>query len=256
MPVLDWSSAPSDVVRCQWGWLPLKGGKEPGRPDALAERPRIMDHGRQGVRHLLSVEGVKFTTARLVAEQAVDRVFASLERTSPACRTAELRLPGAEGRGARDPEAVPAREEIVRAVRDEMAVNLTDIVFRRTALGAVPGPERATVEDAARMAGAELGWDGLRQEAEIDAVMRDVAVPGLGAGGGRVRILVLAPHPFFQARGTPLAVRTVLEFLSARGHQIDVLTFHEGEEVEISTTAGSTALPGRPGSETFGRASR
>lgn len=48
-----------------------------------------------------------------------------------------------------------------------------------------------------------------------------------------MRILVLAPHPFFQARGTPLAVKTVLEFLSARGHQIDVLTFHEGEDVDI-----------------------
>jgi glycosyltransferase involved in cell wall biosynthesis len=48
-----------------------------------------------------------------------------------------------------------------------------------------------------------------------------------------VKILVLAPHPFFQARGTPLAVKTVLEFLSARGHQVDVLTFHEGEDVSI-----------------------
>ena len=49
-----------------------------------------------------------------------------------------------------------------------------------------------------------------------------------------MRILVLAPHPFFQARGTPLAVKTVLEFLSARGHQVDVLTFHEGANVEIA----------------------
>jgi glycosyltransferase involved in cell wall biosynthesis len=49
-----------------------------------------------------------------------------------------------------------------------------------------------------------------------------------------VRVLLLAPHPFFQARGTPLAVRTVLEFLSSRGHQVDVLTFHEGEDVAIS----------------------
>jgi len=48
-----------------------------------------------------------------------------------------------------------------------------------------------------------------------------------------VRILVLAPHPFFQARGTPLAVRTVLEFLSSRGHEIDLLTLHEGENVDI-----------------------
>jgi glycosyltransferase involved in cell wall biosynthesis len=48
-----------------------------------------------------------------------------------------------------------------------------------------------------------------------------------------VRILVLAPHPFFQARGTPLAVKQVLEFLSSRGHEIDLLTFHEGENVVI-----------------------
>jgi glycosyltransferase involved in cell wall biosynthesis len=48
-----------------------------------------------------------------------------------------------------------------------------------------------------------------------------------------MRILVLAPHPFFQPRGTPLAVRTVLEFLSDRGHVVDLLTFHEGEDVNI-----------------------
>jgi glycosyltransferase involved in cell wall biosynthesis len=48
-----------------------------------------------------------------------------------------------------------------------------------------------------------------------------------------VRILLLAPQPFFQARGTPIAVRTVLEFLSARGHIVDVLTFPEGSDVEL-----------------------
>jgi glycosyltransferase involved in cell wall biosynthesis len=48
-----------------------------------------------------------------------------------------------------------------------------------------------------------------------------------------VKILLIAPHPFFQARGTPIAVRRVLEFLSARGHHVDLLTFHEGADVEI-----------------------
>jgi glycosyltransferase involved in cell wall biosynthesis len=48
-----------------------------------------------------------------------------------------------------------------------------------------------------------------------------------------VRILLIAPHPFFQARGTPIAVRKVLEFLSDRGHQVDLLTYHEGADVEI-----------------------
>jgi glycosyltransferase involved in cell wall biosynthesis len=48
-----------------------------------------------------------------------------------------------------------------------------------------------------------------------------------------VKILLIAPHPFFQARGTPIAVRRVLEFLSARGHQVDLLTYHEGADVDI-----------------------
>ena len=48
-----------------------------------------------------------------------------------------------------------------------------------------------------------------------------------------MKILLLAPHPFYQARGTPIAVKTVLEFLSARGHEVDVLTYHEGSQVDI-----------------------
>jgi glycosyltransferase involved in cell wall biosynthesis len=48
-----------------------------------------------------------------------------------------------------------------------------------------------------------------------------------------VKILMLAPHPFYQARGTPIAVKTVLEFLGARGHQVDLLTYHEGSDVDL-----------------------
>lgn len=48
-----------------------------------------------------------------------------------------------------------------------------------------------------------------------------------------MKILLLAPQPFFQARGTPIAVRLVLEFLSSRGHEVDVLTYHEGSDVDI-----------------------
>ena len=48
-----------------------------------------------------------------------------------------------------------------------------------------------------------------------------------------MKILLLAPHPFYQARGTPIAVKTVLEFLSGRGDTVDVLTYAEGSEVSI-----------------------
>jgi glycerol-3-phosphate dehydrogenase len=165
-----------DVVDCQWGWLPLKLGREPGRRDALAERPRITDHeAAQGIRHLLSVEGVKFTTARRVVEQAIDRIFVSSGRPVPPCRTAEQRLDDAA-------ESVPAgaelaEEEIRRAAREEMAVTLSDLVFRRTTLGAAPKLERLVVEAAARTFGAERGWDAVRAGEEVDAVMREAGAP-------------------------------------------------------------------------------
>ena len=50
-----------------------------------------------------------------------------------------------------------------------------------------------------------------------------------------MKILVLAPHPFFQNRGTPIAVKMLLETLSSSGHQIKVLTYPEGEDVKIKS---------------------
>jgi glycosyltransferase involved in cell wall biosynthesis len=47
-----------------------------------------------------------------------------------------------------------------------------------------------------------------------------------------MRILLLAPHPFFTQRGTPIAVRLVCEGLSRLGHIVDVLTYHEGENID------------------------
>jgi len=165
-----------DVVGCQWGWLPLKNGKEPGRSNALAERSRITDHGAtQGVQHLISVEGVKFTTARQVVEHAVDRVFVSLGRAVPPCRTADQPLDGANVPAEITETLTP--QEIVRAVRQEMAVKLSDLVFRRTRLGAVPKPQRAAVEAAARIFAAEAGWDEHRLVQEVDAVMREAGAP-------------------------------------------------------------------------------
>ena len=164
------------MVDCQWGWLPLKNGKEPGRPDALAERTRITDHGAaNGVRHLISVEGVKFTTARLVVERAIDRVFVSLGRAIPPCRTAEQQLDEATV----PPEVTEtlSEEEIFRAVRQEMAVKLSDLVFRRTRLGAAPKLQRGAVEAAARTFAAESGWDERRVVEEVDAVMREAGAP-------------------------------------------------------------------------------
>ncbi len=51
-----------------------------------------------------------------------------------------------------------------------------------------------------------------------------------GASRARgLRILFLAPQPFFEVRGTPLAVLHMTRALAALGHQLDLLTFPQGE---------------------------
>ena len=47
------------------------------------------------------------------------------------------------------------------------------------------------------------------------------------------RVLLVAPQPFYEDRGTPIAVRYVLEALSELGYQVDVLTFPLGRSLDI-----------------------
>lgn len=51
-----------------------------------------------------------------------------------------------------------------------------------------------------------------------------------------MNILLLAPHPFFQNRGTPIAVKLLIEVLSDHGHNIQILTYHEGDDIDVPNT--------------------
>jgi glycosyltransferase involved in cell wall biosynthesis len=59
-------------------------------------------------------------------------------------------------------------------------------------------------------------------------------------------ILVLAPQPFMAPRGTPIAVKMLLETLAGRGDRMDVITFADGENIEIDNCRffRVPALPG------------
>jgi glycosyltransferase involved in cell wall biosynthesis len=49
-----------------------------------------------------------------------------------------------------------------------------------------------------------------------------------------VRILFLAPQPFFEVRGTPLAVLHMTRALAELGHEVDLLTFPRGEPAPVA----------------------
>lgn len=61
-----------------------------------------------------------------------------------------------------------------------------------------------------------------------------------------MKILLIAPQPFYQDRGTPIAVRLLAQTLGEQGHDVHLLVFHEGEEITIPnvTIHRNITLPG------------
>ena len=157
----------ADIVGRQWGRLPLKAGLERGPAETLAERPRLGDQGGEARGNLLTVEAVKYTTARAVAEQVVDRVVSALGLPPRPCRTTVTPLVGA----GLQPRPPALAERLRHAADGEMAVTLRDML-RRTELGDQVVPDPGAVRLASRIASEALGWDGARRADEEASVLR------------------------------------------------------------------------------------
>jgi glycerol-3-phosphate dehydrogenase len=63
------------------------------------------------------------------------------------------------------------KAQIMHAVRDEMAQNLGDVVFRRTDLATGDYPGREALRECAELLAAELGWTQSRIEQEINGAI-------------------------------------------------------------------------------------
>ena len=198
-----------DDVTAVWAGLrPLladAGGQHHSERTADLSRRHKVRTADDGVVH---VTGGKWTTYRLMAEHTVDEVARQLPGTSR-CVTKSLRLlgapevPGAKSAAGTDAtlaahladrygteaasvaraasddatllepflEGLPyVGAELVFAARSELAVTLTDLLCRRTRAHLMDA--RATfsgADRAARIVAGELGWDGARADAEVDA---------------------------------------------------------------------------------------
>jgi len=49
----------------------------------------------------------------------------------------------------------------------------------------------------------------------------------------KIKVLMLAPEPFFEPRGTPISVYQRLKALSSLGYSVDLLTYHIGADIVI-----------------------
>ena len=194
-----------DITLVQRGVVPAVGL---GQHVTLADHPLLREHRHDGADGAISLMGVKYTTARALAEQAVTLVTAQLGRHAPST-TASAQLPGLEPTGNPPPVAgldqgawdhlervygdqatrvasfvqdSPSLGErivdrlpivgaqIVEAVRNEMALTLEDIVLRRTGLGSAGYPGDQAILKVERIAREELGWSSSRVHDEIQGL--------------------------------------------------------------------------------------
>ena len=91
---------PSDaVLDVHAGLLPAERPRKNGPSAAgrLLRRRRVVDHAEHGTPNAITGVSVKYTTARLLAEELTDLVCRKVGRRSRRCATSETPLPGARG---------------------------------------------------------------------------------------------------------------------------------------------------------------
>ena len=88
-----------DVQHVAWGFLPVDQKDAQRKAVRLTRDGVVIDHqARDGVSGLISVLGVKYTTARSVAEQAVDLAAQKLPVKSKKCQTRTVPVHGGQMR--------------------------------------------------------------------------------------------------------------------------------------------------------------
>jgi len=85
-----------DILLAHGGLLPLSDKKRNQRGLQLAKKMKIKDHRKLGYEGLLSIEGVKYTTARDVAHKTINYVFSSWGYKNIPSNTNRTRLFGGE----------------------------------------------------------------------------------------------------------------------------------------------------------------
>jgi glycerol-3-phosphate dehydrogenase len=83
-----------DVLLVHRGLLPMVSGN--GSQVHLLRESAVVDHASHGAPGLVSIHGVRYTTARETAADAVDAAFRSLGRTPPECTTDRTPLIGGD----------------------------------------------------------------------------------------------------------------------------------------------------------------
>jgi glycerol-3-phosphate dehydrogenase len=170
---------PRDVVAAWAGIRPLVSSGNQGDP-AAASREHAITTGSRGV---IAITGGKLTTYREIAEQVVNRVAQRLGRTTGPCITATTPITGVERTPVFGQLFEPILEgrawtlgHAARAVQQELACTLADILIRRTKVAFASRDHG--IPAAPRVAAAvarHAGWDAAECARQVEAYRAEVA---------------------------------------------------------------------------------
>ena len=204
----DGNLTTDDISLIHAGLIPTKTETHDMIDPPLLMHPQMIDHEKEdGIQGLFSVVGVKYTTARDIAERTIKQLAPRFEQKLGPSRSAELTIPGgdtddfngllaeAELQDASpflvmnygteyssiletaEKEQSLLKAQIRHAVETEMAMTLSDVVFRRTDMGTGGAPDSSTLHECATIMADMLAWDADRVEKEI-AQVKAVTFPG------------------------------------------------------------------------------
>lgn len=91
---------------------------------------------------------------------------------SQATRVLDLAAPGSEFAQPVSDKRPNTLAEVLYVVRNEMALSLDDVLFRRTGIGTLGTPGRVAVERIARVMAQEMGWSTDEMQEQMLAVSR------------------------------------------------------------------------------------
>jgi glycerol-3-phosphate dehydrogenase len=159
---------PEDIALLHSGVQPAPSRDGSPEPDKHSE---IIEGPAPG---LFSIKGVKYTTGLTVGERAACMAARRLGRSGAPPADEPLPAPPDDGR---DLQLL-----VCRAVQQEYAVRLADVVFRRSTLGAFGLPDPAVQTALARLMGDALGWTDARRAAELAHLAAREDVPLISCG--------------------------------------------------------------------------
>ncbi|HKJ64033.1 MAG TPA: glycerol-3-phosphate dehydrogenase/oxidase [Desulfopila sp.] len=201
-----------DVIFTHAGLMPAHAPKagDYSAPPQLVKHSRIIDHAElENLEGLLTIEGVKYTTAPAIARRIEKQLrkknllpaaphggrFDSDSATlSPheqnlitsyggrfphiadnfghdAVKVYEIMATEAGGANNLTRDNTLVKAEVLFCVREEMAVKLADIILRRTDCGTTGCPGRDELDQIASVMAEELGWSDDRTAHEKELVM-------------------------------------------------------------------------------------